>query len=574
MQENIEYVQRGFRILLTAASTFLWQRLRRIYKDQWWNEVLRTLDDQRDLLYYGEDTELVDSLDIANCLRLIDRKCGNDLRDCLNLSCRAYAKELLGVRNITAHRGLQDLDQHETERALDTMALLCAQMDEDSANEIRELYEKVREKAVPERTVIIEKGTVQPESDSARGALTEGSLLQMGSPMVEKTSMTRKVTYAGKTVIYPVYRVRLDALYYNDQNDRIATWITQYEAEYGEGSLQGLDRSIYNGVIEGFVEGSNPESIRKTQKNIALVGQREPGVTLADGRIVDGNRRFTCLRRLQRTSPDPLYFETVLMDMDIQADRKQIKLLELAIQHGEEKKVDYDQIDYAIGTYRDITETGLLTPEEYAASTNEPVAEVRKRLQIAGIISEFLTGIHLPGQYHAAREYQVYDLFGEMAAPLHQLSEEEQGQLKSICFDNIIMGAVQDQRKFIRDLRTLIRSGNYLAYFETQADLHRTIQELLANSEIRSKEDLDRLASEHGTLTDQLRTSLGHAMLASRSSQLHAKPAEHVNKCINLLLDVDPRLFDRLDPDEKESLKASITELSKIIEDFRKRLTE
>ena len=213
MQENIEYVQRGFRILLTAASTFLWQRLRRIYKDQWWNEVLRTLDDQRDLLYYGEDTELVDSLDIANCLRLIDRKCGNDLRDCLNLSCRAYAKELMGVRNITAHRGLQDLDQHETERALDTMALLCAQMDEDSANEIRELYEKVREKAVPERTVIIEKGPVQPESDSARGALTEGSLLQMGSPIVEKTSMTRKVTYAGKTVIYPVYRVRLDALY-------------------------------------------------------------------------------------------------------------------------------------------------------------------------------------------------------------------------------------------------------------------------------------------------------------------------------------------------------------------------
>ena len=393
MQENIEYVQRGFRILLTAASTFLWQRLRRIYKDQWWDAVLRTLDDQRDLLYYGEDTELVDSLDIANCLRLIDRKCGNDLRDCLNPSCRAYAKELMGVRNITAHRGLQDLDQHETERALDTMALLCAQMDEDSADEIRELYEKVREKAVPERTVIIEKGPVQPESDSARGALTEGSLLQMGSPMVEKTSMTRKVTYAGKTVIYPVYRVRLDALYYNDQNDRIATWITQYEAEYGEGSLQGLDRSIYNGVIEGFVEGSNPESIRKTQKNIALVGQREPGVTLADGRIVDGNRRFTCLRRLQRISPDPLYFETVLMDMDIQADRKQIKLLELAIQHGEEKKVDYDQIDYAIGTYRDITETGLLTPEEYAASANEPVAEVRKRLQIAGIISEFLTDI-------------------------------------------------------------------------------------------------------------------------------------------------------------------------------------
>ena len=574
MQENIEYVQRGFRILLTAMSGFLWQRMRRIYKDKWWDEVMRTLGDPRDLPWNGEDTELVDSLDVANCLRLIDRKCSDDLRDTLNLSCRAYARELMGVRNITAHRGQQDLDQHETERALDTMALLCEQMDRDSAEEIRALYRTVREKAVPERTVIVERGLNQPESDSARGALTEGSLLHLGPPTVEKTAMTRKVTYGGKTVLYPVYRVRLDALYYNDQNDRIATWITQYEAESGAGSLQGLDRSIYNGVIEGFVEGSNPESIRKTQKNIALVGQREPGVALADGRIVDGNRRFTCLRRLQRVTPEPLYFETVLMDMDIQADRKQIKLLELAIQHGEEKKVDYDQIDYAVGTYRDITETGLLTPEEYAASANEPVADVRKRLQIAGIISEFLMAVRLPGQYHVAREYQVYSLFDEMTAPLRQLNTEEQAQLKSICFDNVLLGAVADQRKFIRDLRTLIRSGNYPAFFEEQAKLHTQLQALLSAAEIRGKEDLDRFALEHSALADQLRNSLERAMLRSRSAQLHSKPAEHVGKCMSLLLDVDPRLFDRLDPEERESLKASLNELSKMVEGFRKRLSK
>ncbi len=574
MQENIEYVQRGFRILLATTSAFLWQQLRRIYQDDWWDEILRTLSDQRDLPYYGEDTDLVDSLDIANCLRLIDRKGSNDLRDCLNPSCRAYAKELMGVRNITAHRGQQDLDQHETERALDTMSLLCAQMDKDSAEEIRELYQTVREKAIPQQTVIVEQGLSQPESDSARGALTEGSLLLEGAPVVEKTNLTRKVTYAGKTVVYPVYRVRLDALYYNDQNDRIATWITQYEAEYGENSLQDLDRSIYNGVIEGFIEGSNPESIRKTQKNIALVGQREPGVALADGRIVDGNRRFTCLRRLQRVSPVPLYFETVLMDMDIQADRKQIKLLELAIQHGEEKKVDYDQIDYAIGTYRDIIETGLLTPEEYAASANEALADVRKRLQIAEIISEFLTDIGLAGQYHVAREYQVYSLFDEMSVPLRQLNVTEQRQLKSICFDNVIMNAIQDQRKFIRDLRTLIRSGYYKAYFDEHNEVHTKIRDLISKGEIRSKEDLDRIAFEHGIVTDQLRANLERAMFTSRSVQLHSKPAEHVGKCINLLLDIDPRLFDRLDPDERDNIRAAMDELSKLVEDFRKRLSQ
>jgi hypothetical protein len=304
------------------------------------------------------------------------------------------------------------------------------------------------------------------------------------------------------------------------------------------------------------------------------VDQREPGVILCDGRIIDGNRRFTCLRRLQRVTPEPLYFETVLMDMDIQADRKQIKLLELAIQHGEEKKVDYDQIDYAVGTYRDITETGLLTPEEYAASANEPVADVRKRLQIAGIITEFLTAARLPGQYHVAREYQVYSLFDEMTTPLRQLNAEEQNQLKTICFDNVLLGAVTDQRKFIRDLRTLIRSGNYPAFFREQAEYHTQLQALLSAAEIHGKEDLDRFALEHSALADQLRSSLERAMLRSRSAQLHAKPAEHVGKCMSLLLDVDPRLFDRLDPEERESLKASLDEVSKMVESFRKRLSK
>lgn len=235
----------------------------------------------------------------------------------------------------------------------------------------------------------------------------------VGTDVVQKTTLTRKVTYGGKTVIYPVYRVRLDCLYYNDQNDRISTWITRYESENGKDAFAELNKDIYNRIIENFIYESNPEAIQKTQKNIALVGQQEPGVSLADGRIVDGNRRFTCLRRLQRESAEPVYFETVIMDMDIREDKKQIKLLELTIQHGEEKKVDYDLIDYAVGTYRDVVQTKLLTVEEYASSTNESVSDVKKRIEIAGVVCEFLSYIKLPEQYHVVREYQVYSLFQE-----------------------------------------------------------------------------------------------------------------------------------------------------------------
>lgn len=159
---------------------------------------------------------------------------------------------------------------------------------------------------------------------------------------------------------------------------------------------------------------------------------------LSDGRIVDGNRRFTCLRRLQRKAAEPLYFETVIMDADFGKDRKHIKLLELAIQHGEEKKVDYDLIDYAVGTYRDIVQTGLLTIPEYAASTNELQAEVRKRLEIASFINEFLDYIGLPGQYHIARDRQVFSVFQEMFPIVKKFEDERRSELISTVFNNIV----------------------------------------------------------------------------------------------------------------------------------------
>jgi hypothetical protein len=390
--------------------------------------------------------------------------------------------------------------------------------------------------------------------------------------MVKKTTLTRKVTYGGKTVVYPVYQVRLDALFYNDQNDRIFTWISRYESENGKESLRDLNQEIYNRIIENFITESNPEAIQKTQKNIALVGQREPGVTLADGRIVDGNRRFTCLRRIQRDSAKPVYFETVIMDMDIREDKKQIKLLELAIQHGEEKKVDYDLIDYAVGTYRDIVQTGLLTVAEYAASANEAPADVRKRLEIAEIICEFLTYIRLPEQYHAAREYQVYSLFQEMMPALRSLDNDEKGRLKKIIFNNTVMKAIKDQRKFIRDIRGLIKSGSYISYFDEQERLANVMAEKYAAVEVRSKEDVDRFASENPQITEQLQTAMERALLRARAQQVKNRPAENVTKSIGLLMDVDPRLFGKLSEEEKDTLKAELLELERIVLSFKKQL--
>ena len=89
---------------------------------------------------------------------------------------------------------------------------------------------------------------------------------------------------------------------------------------------------------------------------------------------------------------------------------------------------------------------------------------------------------------------------------------------------------------------------------------------------IRSKEDLDRFAAENAPITEQLQNSMERVLLRARAQQVRNRPSENVGKCISLLMDVDPRLFGRLSEDEKETLKAELQELGRIVQSFRKQL--
>ena len=570
-KECIEYVNKGFRILIGPLVGFEGMELTKKFGDNWWDEVLKKLSDQEeDLIKSGTYAECVDSLDIANCIRILDRFFGIVFKDKLSLNCRSWAKELMSVRNLVSHKGQQDISQRIAERALDTMYLLCSEIDKESAEQIKELYTQVRGMAGDKKVVYI--GPKQPMNPDSFDRVEDSLFNLIDTDVVQRTDLTRKITFGGKTETYPVYKVSLDVLKYNDQNDRIATWISRYEAENGKDSLSDIDYQISNGIIENFIYESNPTAIKKTQNNIQIAGQRVPGVTLADGRVVDGNRRFTCLRRLQRTTQEPLFFETVIMDANITDDRKNIKLLELAIQHGEEEKVDYDLIDYAIGTYRDVVQTKLITIDEYAESTNELASAVKKRIAVAELICEFLEYIKLPEAYHVARDYQVYSLFQELHPILNKLDEEEKAQLKKIAFNNTIMNAIPDQRKFIRDINKLVKSNAYKDYFKDQSETAIEIEKDFSNINVRNKNDIDSFAEDHATIRQDLQASMEKALTNERNKILQNKPYESAEKSIELLLDIDMRIVAKLDDAEKQKLKGSIMTIKKIVENFEKQL--
>ncbi len=145
MPQNIERVNRGFMILRPWLAGYIGQEMHKEYGDDWWKEVRVVLNDQiRDLQAFGEYSELVDSLDIANCLRLFDRQWNDIFRKKLSLDYRTWAKELMGIRNKVAHFTGKDFDDDYAWRALDTMSRLCEAFDDEAAEEIRGLARELR----------------------------------------------------------------------------------------------------------------------------------------------------------------------------------------------------------------------------------------------------------------------------------------------------------------------------------------------------------------------------------------------------------------------------------------------
>ena len=395
----------------------------------------------------------------------------------------------------------------------------------------------------------------------------------MEQKAVLKTTLTRKLTVDGLTKAYPVYRVKLDWLFYNDQNDRIATWISQYKAQHEGKTPDTAEREAYNNIIEEFIVASNPDAIRKTQSNIELVDQREPGVVLADGRIIDGNRRFTCLRRLAQKNDRFGYFETVILDRSIENNAKQIKMLELSIQHGEESKVDYNAVDRLVGIYSDVVETGLLTEEEYSRSTNEPLSDVKRRIEVAKLMVEFLEFINAPKQFYIARDLQL-------AFPLEELSkivkkcrsDEEAEDIKIAVFNNILMQPSTDMTRFVRNIKSIIGSDYQEEFLEEQRELAVQVVDSLPPVGKMDTTTIREVVRANDEVTQALDRSMDKSLTKVKKNETRNRPVQLAEKATTFLESIDQHILLKLNDSELRRLDRQLTKLEQMIAQIRENM--
>lgn len=388
---------------------------------------------------------------------------------------------------------------------------------------------------------------------------------------VIKTTLNKQLRIDNHTATYEVYDIRLDCLYFNDQNDRIATWMSKYKADHNGESIDMSDLEAYNRIIEDFIVESNPHSMRVTKNNIRAIGQQEYGVVLNDGRIIDGNRRFTCLRQIQRESGQTQYFKAVILPHNIENNEKQIKMLELSLQLGTDKPVDYDPIDKLVGLYHAVEETHLLTIEEYAANTNLSIRTVREDLEKAKLMIEYLEFLSAPKQYHLVKELKLSEPLTELQKILAKFSDNDdrKEEIKSVVFANFTVLPEGDKRTYIRKIKKIAQNSRFLdGFLDDQMEIteelvdkideHETVTEKVISEELRTDDTVNRFSQ-----------STEKWLAKTQSASSRNQPAQLIEKAYNAIDSIDTNIFLKLNDRQISDVVRGLTKLSDLIEQVR-----
>lgn len=393
---------------------------------------------------------------------------------------------------------------------------------------------------------------------------------------VEATNLARKLTVAGQTKTYPVYRIRLDLLRYNVFNDRIATWVSEYKEDHDGRSPDDGDASEFNDIIEGYIVQSDPERLAATQRNIAENGQQEPGVVLPDGLVIDGNRRFTCLRRLARDNDRFSWFEASILPAELGGDREALKCLELSLQFGREERVGYDPVDRLVGVYRDLidpeTRIPSLSAEKYARSANIPIAKLKGYMTRANLMVEFLEFINAPKRFSLARNLKIDGPLGELENLFKKChSREEQERVKAHAFANILVEP-RDITRFLREMKKVVAAGDCEEYLAKEDELTERVLLKLETLPEMSAETIREEVRSDADLKWEMDQTVKNAVAGAKKTSVLKVPTKAFDSARSSLEQVDSAILAHYAPELKSEVRKGIASVREVLDEIERAL--
>lgn len=376
----------------------------------------------------------------------------------------------------------------------------------------------------------------------------EGKLEKTGA----KPKLPIKVDGVSSEIL-DVYRIPLEYLYYNDKNGRIATGVSQYEGELHPTS--DLEDPRYNNFVAKLIEQDNTGALKRTEKSIENSGQQVYGYVLDDGRIVDGNRRFTSLRDIHQSTGKTVYFEAVVLPFSYNntTERVKIKKLELAIQMGVEERQNYDPVDLAVDIYQTTGgDNPIMTQADYAADSHMRPTEVKKYYDGAVYMKKFLEFIGAPeNNFNIIKESKVWSLFYEMGKTLAKnFGDDPESQVRKNETMNSYFGVILYQihvgvsgntaRTNIREYgKNVVNSVDNEDFNDDVADIIDDLSESLQDNEIHTTADLMQTLTDENETVEALGDTFDTYMRNARNSESVEKFIRNIKQNVKYYHDLN-----------------------------------
>ena len=403
---------------------------------------------------------------------------------------------------------------------------------------------------------------------------------------VKKTGEKKKLSIKNQVDDkYDVYEIPLELLYYNDQNGRINTFYKKYSSTHGLISPEPGD-SDYNKIFENFIFESNIQAMKDTKLSIDEKSQQEPGVVLPDGRVIDGNRRFTALRMLEKERKIQQYFNAVILPLnqDSKTDEKIIKELELDLQLGREERVSYDPIDRIFDVYNTIKVEKIMNEDEYKkASGAKSTKGINRDIRLAKLIIKFIEIVSPGGnpidKFYLARDLKLDGPIEEIEGEINKLESDRKEEIKDAVLTYLIASKTiekqNDSTRIMRDLKNnIIKDNDRLQYFLDSADdkidiIMDTFEDnpIQSSNELRTVIEQNNEASESVT---KLIRSTDRLINKGKIENERTKALIELENIRDSLSEIGSEDFSELTQDENIQARDIISEITDILFRLRK----
>ncbi len=387
-----------------------------------------------------------------------------------------------------------------------------------------------------------------------------------------KTDSTFRVFLNGEQVILPVYKINISQLFFNDKNDRIATFINKYKSENNIQEFNRTNLQEYNDILHKFIIESNEQAFKSTKKNIELIGQSKDAIVLKDGRIIDGNRRFTCLRELSKTNSKFEYLHAAILEQSIENNAREIKMLELAIQQGEDEKIPYDPIDRLVGIYNDIEKNKLLSIQEYARSVNKKINKIEEEVEISKLMVSYLDFIGEKEKFYIAREFKIDGPIREIYKILKKIDDPEIKQ--SSMFFYFALLSIKTNGDFTREIRDIGKlAKDSELFYNCIEENDYNVQKLMDIYNDKTKKIEEKLTSASSSQESMnIKKSVDLVVNKINSKLSKNEPINQLMKAFDTIEAIDTNIFIKQSKEERKSVEKIICKIEEACEHLKDKL--